>query len=159
MEVEETKLPGVGLRHDFITETGKRIGVISTKNGTRQVAIYRADDEDCVKAAIDLNAEEASVLAELLGAPKVIERLARLSEQVEGIKTAGIPLGTASPYINRTLGEAEIRSRTGVSIVAVYRDGEVTPSPTPAFRFQAGDKVIVVGTEDGVRAASEILEA
>ncbi|UDY23319.1 cation:proton antiporter regulatory subunit [Nocardioides sp. Kera G14] len=157
MEVEETKLPGVGLRHDFVTASGRRIGVISTKSGSRHLSIYREDDEDAVKASIELDHEEASVLAELLGAPRVIERLAKLAEQVEGIKTAGIPLGAS--LAGRTLGDAEIRSRTGASIVAILRGDEVTPSPTPDFVFRQGDKVVVVGTEDGVRAASAILEA
>ncbi|MFT4262952.1 MAG: TrkA C-terminal domain-containing protein [Nocardioides sp.] len=157
MEVEETKLPGIGLRHDFVTESGRRIGIISTKSGSRHLSIYREDDEDAVKASIELSQEESSILAELLGAPRVIERLKKLAEQVEGIKTVGVPLGERLG--GRTLGDAAIRSRTGASIVAVFRGDEVTPSPTPDFRFQVGDKVVVVGTEDGVRAASAILEA
>ena len=55
------------------------------------------------------------------------------------------------------IGDAQIRSRTGASVVAVARHGEVTPSPTPSFRFMAGDKVIVVGTDDGVAAVARIL--
>jgi TrkA domain protein len=157
VEVEETKLPGVGLRHDFVTESGRRIGVISMKTGARHLAIYREDDPDTVKVSVELTNDEAGLLAELLGAQRVIERLAKLREQVEGITTAGIPLGDGSPYVGRTLADAAIRSRTGASIVAVFRHDEVTPSPTPDFRFQASDKVVVVGTEEGVRAASQIL--
>jgi TrkA domain protein len=66
-------------------------------------------------------------------------------------------LSGSSPYVGRTLGDAAIRSRTGASVVAVFHGDEVTPSPAPDFRFRAEDKVVVVGTEDGVRAASEIL--
>lgn len=157
MEVEETKLPGVGLRHDFLTETGRRIGIISLKSGARHLAIYSEDDPDTVKASIELTNEEAQLLAELLGAPRVIERLAKLREQVEGITTASIPLGDSSPYVGRTLGDAEVRTRTGASIVAVLRGDEVVPSPGPDFRFRAEDKVVVVGTEEGVHAASQIL--
>jgi TrkA domain protein len=157
VEVEETKLPGVGLRHEFVTEDGRRVAVISTKTGARHLAVYNEDDPDCVKASVELSNDEAQLLAELLGAPRVIERLAKLREQVEGITTAGIPLGDGSPYVGRTLGDAGIRSRTGASIVAVFRHDDVTPSPTPDFRFRSGDKVVVVGTEDGVRAASDIL--
>jgi TrkA domain protein len=158
VEVEETKLPGVGLRHEFVTDDGRRVAVISVKTGARHLAIYAEDDPDAVKASIELTNDEAQLLAELLGAPRVIERLAKLREQVEGITTAGIPLGDRSPYVARTLGDAAIRSRTGASIVAVFRGDDVVPSPTPDFRFQTGDKVIVVGTEEGVRSASEILE-
>jgi len=157
MEVEEVKLPGVGLRHDFACANGRRIGVVSLKSGGRQLIVYDDKDPDAVQVAIDLDAEEATVLAELLGAPRVIERLNRLREQVDGLATSGIPLSTDSPYAGRVMGEAAIRTRTGASIVAIVRGDEVTPSPTPDFRLRPEDRVIVVGTDEGVRAAADIL--
>lgn len=157
MEVEEVKLPGVGLRRDFACLNGKRVGVLSRKSGERQLIVYDEEDPDAVKVSVEMDAEEASVLAELLGAPRVIERLSRLREQIEGLATAGISISTESPFVERTLGDAEIRTRTGVSIVAVVRRDGVELSPRPDFRFNAGDKVIVVGTDDGVKAADGIL--
>ncbi len=157
MNIEETRLPGVGLRHDLATRTGQRVGVVSQVNGDREIVLYDKHDPDACRAVLHLGADEASMLAELLGAPRVSERLARLREQVEGITTDGIQLTADSPYAGRTLGDAQIRSRTGASVVAVARHGEVTPSPTPSFRFMAGDKVIVVGTDDGVAAVARIL--
>ncbi|PPK90783.1 TrkA domain protein [Kineococcus xinjiangensis] len=157
MDIEETKLPGVGLRHDFVTERGRRVGVISQRNGDRELLIYSEDDPDACQFVVDLHPGEAEALAELLGAPRVIERLARMREQVEGIATEGIVVGAGSPYDGRPMGEAQIRSRTGASVVALVRRGDVIPSPTPAQVIQAGDKVVVVGTEDGVRATAKIL--
>jgi len=157
MEVEEVKLPGLGLRHDFSCLTGRRVGVVSLKNGGRQLIVYDEYDPDAVQVSVDLDADEAAVLAELLGAPKVIERLHRLREQVEGLATTGIPIAADSPYVGRTLGDAEIRTRTGASIVAVVRGDDVTPSPTPDFTFHADDRVVIVGTDDGVKAAATIL--
>jgi TrkA domain protein len=157
VDIEETRLPGIGLRHDFVTRQGRRIGVISQKNGSRELFMYDPDDPDACRAVIDLTPEESEVVAELLGAPRVIERLARLREQVEGIATEGIPITATSPYTGRTLADAQIRSRTGASVVAVIRGEQVVPSPGPDFRFQVGDKVVVVGTEDGVHEAAKIL--
>ncbi|MFT4289365.1 cation:proton antiporter regulatory subunit [Nocardioides sp.] len=158
MEVEEIKLPGIGLRHDFTTAAGRRVGVISLKSGARHLAIYCADDPDTVLASVELSNEEAQVLSELLGMPRVVERLAKLREQVEGITTAGVPLTGDSPYVGRTLGDAQIRSRTGASVVAVFRNDEVAASPAPDFRFRVGDRVVIVGTEEGVKAATAVLE-
>jgi len=158
VEVEEIKLPGIGLRHDFTTASGRRVGVISLKSGARHLAIYGEDDPDTVVASVELSNEESQVLSELLGMPRVVERLAKLREQVEGITTAGVPLTDDSPYVGRTLGDAQIRSRTGSSIVAVFRNDEVAASPTPDFRFRVGDRVVIVGTEEGVKAAAAILE-
>jgi len=157
VELEETRLPGIGLRHDFVTAQGRRVGVVSQRTGARELVIYDPLDADACQAVITLSAQEGEVLAELLGAPRVVERLARLREQIEGIATEGLVVGEGSPYAGRTLGDAAIRTRTGASVVAVFRAGELVASPRPDFVFQAGDRVVVVGTEDAVRAVADIL--
>jgi TrkA domain protein len=157
VDIEETRLPGIGLRHDFVTRQGRRIGVISQKNGSRELFMYDPEDPDTCRAVIDLTPEESEVVAELLGAPRVIERLARLREQVEGIATEGIPLVAESPAVGRTLAEVEIRSRTGASVVAIVRGDTVIPSPGAEQRFRTSDKVVVVGTQEGVQEAAKIL--
>lgn len=158
VDLEETKLPGVGLRHDFTTARGRRIGVISTRGGDRELLLYSQDDPDACHAVVDLDPDEAEVLAELLGQPRVIERLARLREQIEGLATEGVYVDGGSPFEGRTLGDAAIRSRTGASVVALVRNGEVIPSPTPTQVFNSGDKIVVVGTQEGVRATAELLK-
>lgn len=157
MEVEETRLPGIGLRHDFVTAQGRRVGVVSQRNGARHVVLYDQEDPDSCAATVELTAEESEVLAELLGAPRITERFARLREQVEGLATEGLPIASGSPFADRTLGDTAIRTRTGASVVAVLRGAEVFASPSPDFQFRVGDHVIVVGTSDGVRAVSALL--
>ena len=56
MDLEETKLPGVGLRHDFTTARGRRIGVISTRGGERELLVYSQDDPDACHAVVKLAA-------------------------------------------------------------------------------------------------------
>ena len=157
MDVEETRLPGIGLRHDLVTAEGRRIAVISQRTGARNVVLYDQGDPDATAATIELTGEESEVLAELLGAPRVIERLSRLREQVAGLATEGVPIEPGSPFVGVTLGDTAIRTRTGASVVAVLRGDEVVASPTPDFRFQAGDRLIVVGTETGVAAVGRLL--
>jgi TrkA domain protein len=47
-------------------------------------------------------------------------------------------------------------TRTGVSLVAVMRAGQVHPSPGPEFTLAAGDLLVAVGTRDGLAEAAEI---
>ena len=155
--VERAKLPGFGVRQEFTCQIGRRVGVITLKNGHRQLAVYDERDPDAVLASVELNENEATLLAELLGAPGAVERLSRLQEQVEGIITANIPIAPGSPYDGKSLGDAAIRTRTGASVVAVFRGDEVIASPRPAFVFQADDRVVAVGTEQGVHGAYQIL--
>ena len=157
MDVERTALPGIGLRHVFITERGRRLGVVSHRTGRRDVVVYRRDDPDSAADTVVLNAEEANALAELLGSARIVERLTELQRQVEGLVSEQIPIAAGSPYAGRTLGDTRARTRTGASIVAVVRDRDVIASPRPDFVFHAGDVVVVVGTAEGTAAVAAIL--
>ncbi|MGH3424705.1 MAG: hypothetical protein ACRDO8_08255 [Nocardioidaceae bacterium] len=68
MDVEETRLPGIGLRHDFVNDQGRRVGVVSQRTGARHVVLYDEADPDAVAASVELTEDESQILAELLGA-------------------------------------------------------------------------------------------
>ena len=47
-EVTETQLPGVGVRHEFVTAGGERVAVLTHRTGRRELAVYdRADPDAC----------------------------------------------------------------------------------------------------------------
>lgn len=157
VEFERWALPGIGLQHVYMTRQGRRLGVISHRSGQRDLLLYDVDDPDTVVETVVLTVEEADGLAELLAASKVIERLAELERQVEGLVSERIPIKAGSPYAGETLGSTQARTRTGASIVAVVRGSEVIASPLPDFRFETDDIVVVVGTGDGTSAVADIL--
>ena len=51
-----------------------------------------------------------------------------------------------------SIGELGIRTRTGVSVVGVMRNSIFHPNPDPSFRFEAGDSVAIIGSEDQYNA-------
>jgi TrkA domain protein len=157
MDVERVNLPGIGIRHAIVTGRGRRLGVVSHHTGRRDLVIYDREDPDSAVVSVPLSGEEATALAELLGTARIVERLAELNRQVEGLMTVQITVAPGSPYVGRTLGDTATRSRTGASIVAVVRDREVFASPRPDFRFQAGDVVVAVGTAEGTAAVANIV--
>ncbi|RFS82335.1 potassium transporter TrkA [Actinomadura spongiicola] len=157
MDVERTALPGIGFQHIMTTGRGRRLGVISHRTGRRDLAIYDKVDPDTCLATVALTADEADTIAELLGTGRIIEHLAELHRQVEGLVTEQIPITPGSPYDGRPLGDTRSRTRTGASIVAVVRDGTVHASPRPDFIFTAGDIIVVVGTGEGTAAVAHIL--
>ena len=60
-----------------------------------------------------------------------------------------------SPLDGKTLGELRLRAVTGVSVVAIVRDGALTSNPDGDVRLERGDLVAVMGT----RAQTAALEA
>ena len=157
-EIEETTLPGVGLRHEFTTRAGEHIGVVSHRTGRRDLLLYAPGDRDACRADIALTVEESSALAELLGGSRVTARLGELQQAVEGLAIDWVPVPSGSPFAGRTIGAAGVRSVTGVSIVAILRAGTAVPAPPPDFVLREGDVTVVVGTSEGIEAFVELLE-
>jgi len=157
VEVEQTALPGIGLRHEFTTRSGRRVGVVSHRSGRRDLVIYDSRDPDRACETVKLNDEEADALAELLGAPRIVQRLNDLHREVEGLVSLQLPIAAGSHYAGRAMGDARVRTRTGASIVAIVRSGQVFASPGPDFVLDGGDVVVVVGSPESTAAVAEIL--
>jgi TrkA domain protein len=157
MEIQETALPGVGLRQEFTTSAGRQLGVVSYRTGRRELLLYDPDDPDACREVIRLIPEEADALADLLGVARLGGRLAELQQQLAGLAISWLTIRDGSPYARGTIADTEARSRTQVSIVAVLREQTAFPAPTPDFGFQPGDTAVVIGTPEGVKALAGLL--
>ena len=158
-EIHEVKLPGVGVRYEFETAEGNRIGVVSHRTGLREIYLSRSDDPDEFKRILGLSPDDARTMAELLGATRVAEQLAELQQRIEGLVIDWLPVREDSPYAGRTIGDTRLRSRTGVSVVAIVRGEDAVPAPGPEERLDSGDYLVVVGTARGVEQAVQLLRA
>ena len=158
-DIQEVKLPGVGVRYEFETADGNRIGVVSHRSGLREIYVSRRDDPDEFRRALGLSPDDARTLAELLGATRVAQQLTDLQQRIEGLAIDWLPLRSDSPYAGRTIGDARMRSRTGVSVVAIVRGDDDMPAPGPEVRIESGDYLVVVGTARGIEDAVALLRS
>lgn len=153
--MSSTPLPGIGVQYDLTTREDRELSVIAHRDGSRTLNVYRQDDRDTCQLSLRLTGEEASLVVGALStehhSPSVLHTTAL------GLVAERIPLAADSVWNGRLLGEAQIRTRTGASIVAALRRTDATPSPTPDFRLASGDVLIVIGTREGVDAAATIL--
>jgi TrkA domain protein len=157
MEIQETALPGVGLRQEFTTSAGRQLGMVSHRSGRRDLLLYDPDDPDACQEVIRLTPEEADALADLLGAARLTGRLAELRQPLAGLAISWLTIRDGSPYARGTIADTQARSRTGVSIVAMVREQTAFPAPTPDFGFQPGDTAVVIGTPEGLKALAGLL--
>jgi TrkA domain protein len=156
-EVSETLLPGVGVRHEFVTAGGERVAVLTHRTGRRELAIYDRADPDACTTVLHLSPDDTRTLAELLGASPVSEAVAAVQQRLEGLAIDWVTVPPGSPVVGGTIGEGAFRTRTGSSIVAVVRDGATLPAPGPDHGFEAGDVVVAVGTTDGLAQLRALL--
>jgi TrkA domain protein len=158
-EVTETLLPGVGVRHEFTTAGGERIGVLAHRTGWREVVRYDRDDPDSCTTILRLNPDDVRTVVEMLGGSRVSEAVSGVQQQIEGLAIDWLTVPSGSHAVGTSLGEGEFRSRTGASIVAVVRGESTVAAPGPDFRFEAGDVAVAVGTLDGLGQLRDLLRS
>ncbi len=157
VRVEKVDLPGIGFRHDVITGNGRRISIVSHRDGARELALFDEIDPDASTDSVPLSDQEAAALADLLGNSVSLAQVTALGEETAGLFTEHLLLSANSKYANHPLGDTKARTRTSVSIVAVVRDGNVIPSPKPDFVLEAGDSIVAVGTREGLDKLAKII--
>ena len=157
MDVDEVLLPGVGVRYEFDTTAGHRIGIVSYRDGRFELVRYSQEDPDSSTPLLMLSAAEADTVAELLGAPRITERFADLTREIPGLASASIDVPVGSRYDGAPLGDTRARTLTGASVVAIVRGEDVIASPAPQEPLRGGDALVVVGTEDGIAGVRQIV--
>jgi TrkA domain protein len=157
--VDEITLPGVGVRYEFMTEEGARVGVVHHRSGMRELVLFERHDPDTSHVLVRLGPDDSRTVAELLGVSQIAKDLAELGQDVEGLAVDRLPLTRGSPYDGGTIGDTAARTRTGVSIVAVLRAGTAHAAPGPEFGLQDGDTLVVVGTPRGIENLAVLLRS
>jgi TrkA domain protein len=158
MEVTEILLPGVGVCYEFQTVSGQRVGVVARRDGEFDFVRYERADPDAAETLLTLTRDEADALAEILGAPRIVERFADLTKEIPGLSSANIDIPRGSGYDGRTLGDTRARTLTGASIVAIARGEHVIASPGPNEGLLGGDTLVVVGTTAGIEGVRRIIQ-
>ncbi|MCA0145143.1 cation:proton antiporter regulatory subunit [Blastococcus sp. LR1] len=150
MDLEETLLPGVGVRYEMRCASGQMLGIVVQREGGAEIAVYDRRDPDRAQGMFRLSPDEADAVAEVLGAPRLTQRFADLSKEVPGLQSARLGITPGSPFDGRPLGDTRARTLTGCSIVALVRGADVVPSPGPEDVLRGGDVLVVIGSGAGL---------
>lgn len=128
--------------------------LVIDEHGPDVETLVRADNVEYVQRCYDAGVEYALATADVT-AHMVTARLSAPVDDHPGDSPA-VARTTVGGLAGRRLGDADIRERTGATVVAVERNGTVHANPDPAFELEAGDVLIVVGSQ---RATSDVTRA
>lgn len=158
MDVYETDLPGVGKRFELELRDDCSVVIVIHNNGQREVFKRRNPDADG-EELFKLTDSEARVVGSILEGAYFQPVSTDTTETIIGEDTIieWFTLQEDSPFVGETIRESNIRQRTGVTVIAVQRDDDVTPSPDPDFGLRAGDVLITVGSQDNQTDLEELL--
>lgn len=157
--VNETRLPGVGIRFDFVAQDGSKIVVINHHSGRCEVLLCSRDDPDACHEVLRLAREDTRALAEVLGQSPVTEEVTAMRLSTQGLTIDWLPVEPSSRCTGCTVYDVEHEDQEAASIVAVIRNQATIPSPPSAFTLEDGDIAVVVGTPRGVEALSRLLRS
>lgn len=155
-EIRETLIPGVGTCLDFPTRAGRRMGVIRRASGRREVVVYSRSDPDAVQWQVDLDAEEAATLAELLEEQTVVQREGTIDGLIEGLAVDWMPI--PDDFEPQPIGALAIRTRTGATVVATVGERGAVPAPGPDHVLVPGDTAVVIGTPEGLTQVADLFQ-
>lgn len=84
-------------------------------------------------------------------------QLDELSQYLAGTTTDTVLVLEASPAAGKSLEEIELRALTGVTVIAVVRDGKSIHNPAAEFRLAGGDVLVLLGSHKELDQAIQIL--
>ncbi|MGB7339972.1 MAG: cation:proton antiporter regulatory subunit [Phototrophicaceae bacterium] len=156
LQILETTLPGVGVRHEFSTDNSDRIGVITHHSGQRDVLVYDKDDPDICRLSLRLTEQESNQLGQFLGSSKVTQTFTNLAQEISGLSIDWIPIRNDWDCAGHTIDELGLH-KTGVNIVAVIRNGQTIAAPNSDFQLWSGDMAVVIGSPQGIQQTYDVM--
>jgi Trk K+ transport system NAD-binding subunit len=119
-------------------ELDSEIGIVARAQETGNIGkLYQAGADYVLALATVSGRMLASTILES-------EEFISPAAQVEIVRTQ------APKLAGRSLAEADVRAETGVTVIAVERDGESFTELDPDFVIEAGDDLLITGTDEGI---------
>lgn len=119
--------------------------------------IARINEEDNVSKTYRAGADYVLALATVTGrmaASHLLEDrdVLSLDQQVEVVRTQ------AEGMVGYSLGQMNIREKTGCTVIAIERDEDVMTDIGPDTQVQREDELVIVGTDEGVRTFEQLFK-
>jgi TrkA domain protein len=147
----EAELAGIGKKYIFSLSSGDEIVVVVHTTGKREVHIMdKTKDEPAF--TVVLTDEEAKQMAFVIGGvdfqPVPTEKIDFIAK---GVALEWIRVKPGSPIAGKTIGENQIRKKTGVTVVAILRGENLIASPGPEEIILENDSLLLVGKIESIK--------
>jgi CPA2 family monovalent cation:H+ antiporter-2 len=83
--------------------------------------------------------------------------LNEIADALKSASTETVFVEDNSPSVGKTIGDLKLRTLTGVSIIAITRDGQTEINPGPDSKLQAGDILVLLGGTEQIDRAVEVI--
>jgi len=155
--VRESDLIGIGKKYQIETEAGDNMIIVIHDDGRRELYRYENDESEthCVMTLTD---EESRQMAGILGGlsykPKALETI---EVALDDLRIEWYKVEESSDGADKSIGQLEVRQRTGASIIAAIREDETVINPGPDYVISPGVTLVVAGKKSNIKLLKEIL--
>ncbi|WP_433627237.1 cation:proton antiporter regulatory subunit [Halomicrococcus sp. NG-SE-24] len=158
MTIYETEVPGVGHKFELELDGDSRLVVIIHHDGKREVYLRPEENADSQKL-FALPGKRARQLGSILeGAYFQPVEMDEIQVPMGDAIIEWVEIDPESTLAGQSLQKANIRERTGVSVLAIQRGDETIGNPQPDTVIQADDVLVTLGMRDEQRAFSDLVE-
>lgn len=152
--IRETTLPGIGQKFEIKTRSGDKVVVIVHDDGRRELYHFNQNNPDDSIATISLDDNEARQISAIIGGmvykPKALESM---EVALDGLIIEWYKIEPGCKGIGKTIGELEIRKKTGASIIAILgADHSKKINPGADQVIQSGMTLVVTGERSQIQA-------
>lgn len=147
MKIREIELPGIGYKFEIITKNEDKLVIVVHDDGRREIYHFDSDDPDEVMSHITLTDLEARQIAGILGGmaykPKALEKV---DFAFDDVIIEWFQVEPNAPAVNKTIGEIDIRSNFGVTVIAIKKKStKKSQNPGPDTVIEVGDTLVFSG--------------
>ena len=157
--VRESDLPGIGKKYQIETDAGDNMVVVIHDDGNRE--LYRLDDdENETKCVMTLNDDESRQVAGIIGGlsykPKALETI---ELAINDLVIEWYKIDEKAVIDQQSIGQLEVRQKTGASIIAAIKNEESIINPGPDYVITAGTTLVVAGKRSNIKNLKELLRS
>jgi TrkA domain protein len=157
--ISEAFLPGVGRKFQVETLTGDRLVIVIHDDGTRELYHFTRKNLDRPASVLRLSDGEARQIAGIVGGLTYVPRNLPMAEVILGdLVLEWFTIEAGAACIGKTIGDLQVRTRTGASIVSVIEpDREKRINPEADTVLNEGATLIVAGDRRTINAVKRLL--